>query len=469
MAKVDRYKKLFSNTLILGLGTMASKLLTVLLMPLYTSYLTKGEYGSVDLIVQAVNLLLPVVSLGMYTAVLRFGMDGETDRRTVFTTGLIVNLIGFAIFLLFYPLVQRIPTFGQYAPYMYLFVFCSTNHFLCSYFVKSLQKVKLFAVAGIIGTAITLVLDILFLAVMDLGVVGYILAIVLSDFICTILLMIAGKLYRYIDIRKLSKKVTSAMLRYSVPLIPTSALWWVTDVSDRYMVSWMISESANGLYAISYKIPNLLILVCNIFMDAWQMSILTEKSRLEQQTFFTKVFSMFQSVVFVGASLLILCAKLVTSILVADDFYDSWQYMPTLIIATALTCFVTFLGTIYVVEKRSKSTLFTTLIGTFGNVIGNFILIPRMGVHGAALSTALSYGIVFLLRSFHTRRFIPIRWNIPRFIANSVIIIAQAILMILEVRGWIVIESVLFLLVLSMNFRSLLGSIRQVLSRKMGG
>ena len=64
MAK-NRYKKLFSNTLILGIGTFGSKVLTVLLMPLYTSYLTNGEYGIVDLLVQTANLLIPLVSLGM--------------------------------------------------------------------------------------------------------------------------------------------------------------------------------------------------------------------------------------------------------------------------------------------------------------------------------------------------------------------------------------------------------------------
>lgn len=469
MAHVDRYKKLFSNTMVLGIGSLASKMLTVLLMPLYTSFLTEGEYGIVDLVVQAANLLIPVVCLGMTNAVLRFGMDGETDRSAVLTTGLTINAMGFAGFLLFYPLVRRIPILGDYAFWVYIFVLCSITHYLIAYFVKSLQKVKLFTIVSIIGTAITLLLDVLFLAVMRIGVVGYLLAILLSDFTCTVILFFAARLYRFISFKKVSKKVTSAMLRYSIPLIPTSALWWITDMSDRYMVTWIIDEAANGLYAIAYKIPNMLILVCGIFMDAWQMSILTEKSRRERQKFFTRVFSMYQSVIFVGASGLILFTKLMTRILVADRFYPSWQYMPTLIIATVLSCFVTFLGTIYIVEKKSKSSLFTTAVGTIVNVIGNFILINTMGVQGAALSTAISYGVVMLLRAFHTRQFIPIGWNIPRFATSSVILIAQAFIMVFEIPGWIWIESALFLLLLSIHFRPLMRSIKQVVHRRIGG
>ncbi len=468
MAKVNRYKKLLSNTLILGIGTFGSKILTVLLMPLYTSFLTKGEYGIVDLLVQAANLLIPLVSLGINSAVLRFGMDGETDRDTVLTTGLVVDWAGFAGFLLFWPLVNSIPKIQGYTGWIYLFVFCSITRYLFAYFVKSLQKVRLFTIANVINTTLTLLFDVLFLAVWKIGIIGYILAIVLSDAICIFILFFAAKLYRHIHLNKISKQATAAMLKYSVPLIPATALWWITDVSDRYMVTWMIDEAANGLYAISYKIPNLLIIISGIFMDAWQISILTEKSSLERQRFFSKVLSMYQSLLFVCGGGLILTAKLVTRILVAEEFYDSWQYMPTLVVAMVFSCFVTFLGTVYTVEKRSGSTLVTTVIGTVVNVIGNFFLIRRFGVHGAAISTALSYGLVFVIRGFHTRRFIPIRWDLPRFVANCILMVAQAVIMIWELPLWVLWECLLFAVLLFINLRPLWGSVKAILDRKKG-
>ncbi len=466
MAKPDRYKKLFSNTLILGIGTFSSKVLTILLMPLYTSFLTNGEYGIVDLLVQAANLLIPLVSLGMNNAVLRFGMDGETDRRTVLSTGLAVDLIGFGVFLLFAPLVSMIPSLRQYTVWIYIFVFSSMIHYLFAYFVKTLQKVRLFAICSVIGTAITLLLDILFLAVLKIGVVGYMLAIILADVTCSVLLFLFAQLHRYIRPAQIKRDITRAMLKYSIPLIPTTALWWVTDVSDRYMVAGMISPAANGLYAVSYKIPNLLILISGIFMDAWQMSVLTEKSRLERQRFFSNIFTMYQSLIFVCGSLLIVFAKVITRILVADSFYASWQYMPTLVLATALSCLVTFLGTIYVVEKQSRHTLRDTLIGTVFNIAGNFLLIRWMGVQGAAVSTALSYGLVFIIRSIKTRRYIPIDWDLPRFVSSMAILTAQCVIMILEPPYWIPIEAGLSAVLIAANFRPLLASAKHILRKR---
>ena len=470
MDKTNRYKKLLSFTLILGIGTIISKLMTyVVLTPLYTRCLTTAEFGVVDLVVQTANLLMPLVSLGINQAVLRFGMDGETDRGSVLSAGLAVNIIGFLIFLLFYPVVRLIPHVGENALLIYLFIFCATTHYLFAYCVKSMHKATLFTICVIIGTAITVVLDVLFLAVWDMGIIGYILAIAISDLTCSVILIIAGKLYKLIRFDKIKKTITKAMLRYSIPLIPNSALWWITDYSDRYMVTLFVSESANGLYSLAYRLPNMLIMVCGIFMDAWQMSVLSEKSRLERQKFFTNVFAMYQSIIFVGASALIVGSKLVTRIMASAEFYESWQYIPTLVMATAMSCFVTFLGTIYVVEKKSKSSLITTIIGTIVNIGGNFILIRLWGAHGAALSTALSYGLVVLLRAFHTRKYIPIGWSLPRFTANMVLTVSQCFIMIFEVPYWEYICSALFAAVVVINFRLLLGSLKQVLLSRKGG
>ena len=235
------------------------------------------------------------------------------------------------------------------------------------------------------------------------------------------------------------------------------------------MVTVMVSEAANGLYSLAYRLPNMLIMVCGIFMDAWQMSVLSEKSRLERQKFFTNVFAMYQSIIFVGASALIVGSKLVTRIMASAEFYDSWQYIPTLVMATAMSCFVTFLGTIYVVEKKSKSSLVTTVVGTIVNLGANFVLIPMMGAHGAALATAISYGLVVLLRAFHTRKFIPIGWSLPRFTANLGLTVTQCFVMIFEVPYWEYICSALFVVVLVINFRLLLGSLKQVISSRKGG
>ena len=175
---------------------------------------------------------------------------------------------------------------------------------------------------------------------------------------------------------------------------------------------------------------------------------------------------MYQSIIFVCSSGLILCSKLVTSILVAPEYYDSWQYMPTLVVAMAISNMVSFIGTIYTVEKRTQSALWTTVMGTVVNLVGNFILIKHFGVHGAALSTAISYAFVLALRSIHTRRWIAVKWDLPRFTLSAALIIAQCIVMVLEVPYWQVIETAMLLVVLLLHWKPLLAAVGQIIGKR---
>ena len=99
---MNRYKKLLSNTVLFAIGTFSSKALVFLLMPLYTAVLSTEEYGTVDLIMQAGNLLLPLVSVGIINAIVRFGLDSSVRKSDVFTVGLMTVFCGFLV-LLFLP------------------------------------------------------------------------------------------------------------------------------------------------------------------------------------------------------------------------------------------------------------------------------------------------------------------------------------------------------------------------------
>ena len=89
---MDKYKKLISNTVIFAIGTFSSKILVFLLMPYYTRVLTTEELGTGDLVAQAANLLIPLVSLGIVNGIIRFGLDRSAKKSDVLSTGLIVIL-----------------------------------------------------------------------------------------------------------------------------------------------------------------------------------------------------------------------------------------------------------------------------------------------------------------------------------------------------------------------------------------
>lgn len=465
---MDKYKKLLSNAVILAVGTFSSKLLVFLLMPLYTHVLVREEFGSVDLIVQACNLLAPLVTVGIVNSIVRFGLDRAYHKSDVFTTGLCTTLVGFLVLLAFWSLLDNVPFLGGNMVLIYLFLLMSNLRSLCSQFTRARGFVRLYAIDGIISTATTVIFNVLYLLVFKWGITGYILAIVSADFLSVLFLFASARLHQYINFSKLDRTVVRAMIRYAIPMIPATLFWWLTNVSDRYIVAWHLGTDVNGLFAISYKIPTIVTLVANIFLDAWQMSAVTENDSAQREDFFSKVFGSYQAVLFAAASGLILFTKLITKLLVAPDYYESWRYVPFLVVAMAYSCMATFLGTVYVVEKKSLNSLLTTAVGAGVNVTLNIIMIPMYGVNGAAFATFLSYLLVVMLRAADTHRFIRIDLHLAKMMMNTGLLLAQSVVLIMEPRHWLVYEIALCAIVLLLNLAAIWANVKKLLGGRFG-
>ncbi len=464
-----KYKRLLSNTAILGLGTFGSKILVILLLPLYTSCLSTAEYGVADIITQTANLLMPLLSLGITDAVFRFTLDKAVDRRSVLTTGVTAILGGAAVSLILFPFLNAIDYFNGYMWLILLYTVMACFHSLFSQYIRARGMTAFFAVQGIIATALTILFNILFLVVFKVGLIGYVLSVVLADTLVSVMIFVLARLDYAIRPRFFNKELTKRMLAFSIPMIPTTVFWWVTNVSDRYMIKGFIGDDINGLYAAAFKIPTMLILLSGIFIEAWQFSAVTERdaaSRQSHAAFFGTVFDSFQGMLFMAASGLIAFAKICSIILFAESYYESWTYMPLLIMATVYSSLVTFMGSVYLVDRKSVLSFFTAMVGAVVNIIFNLLLIPtEMGANGAALATFLSYFIVFILRAYNTRQFIAFDLHVPKLTANTVILGIQTLFMVFEWEGWIFIQVLGVFVIFVINARPIVQGCLKLLRR----
>ena len=437
---MDKYKKLASNTIIFAIGAFSSKLLTILLTSFYTRVMATGDYGGATLIQNAVNILMPVVTLAVNSAVLRFTLDKATDKKAVFTTGVATTLIGFAIFCLFAPFVMMIKIndfdLGRYFMLLYVMLLGTSLRELTQQFIRGMGHVKVYAIDGVIATGTSALFTILYLGVFKLGINGYILAIFTSDMLSVAFMFIAVKCWKYLDFRRgLKKDLTKAMLKYCIPLIPTIILWWIINVSDQYIVTYFNGVAMSGIYTAAYKIPNLIAIFATIFINAWQLSAVDEYDSAGKAEFFSNVFKVYSGGLLVIGACLITGSRLITSVYLGPDYYESWYYEPVLVIATTFSNLVNFYASIYMAEKKSVLAMLTAGTGAVTNIILNFILIPKMGPQGAAIATAVSFVLVFVIRVFNTKKFVNIKINYVKFMLSFVMMLCSVFVMQKEICG----------------------------------
>ena len=463
------YKKLFSNTLIFAAGSFCSKLLVLLLVPLYTNAMLPDEFGSVDLISQTANILIPIFTLTLAEAVLRFGLDADSqeEKKKIYSASLFMEIAGLIIMAAFFPLLSLFDYTSGCLGYLYVYVWTSSLRQLNSTFVRADERVKLFAVDGIVTTLIMLLLNILFLLTFDMGKEGYLLAIILSDLCSSVFLFTAAKLWRYISVSSFDRSLVKDMLKYSVPLIPTTLLWLVTSISDRFIITLFKGEYWNGINSISYKIPTILTTVYTMFSQAWSMSAITEDSSEDRDSFYTEVFDMNQSFMYLASAGILLIIKPFTAAWVAEEYFISYKYSPILVLATVFTCFNVFLGTVYIARKKTKRSFATSAFAGIINIILNFALIPSFGVYGAAAATFISYFVVFFYRLADTRKYIPFEYKMSKIVINTAILIAMALINQISSPFIYIPLSIMFIVVAAINFKSLIGAAEKMLPEKI--
>jgi len=460
---MNRYKFLFSNTVLFFISSFSSKFLVFLLMPIYTAVLSPAENSDVSLMMQTANLLIPLVSLGISNSIIRFGLDDKYSKRTVFTTGVFTLGAGYLILIAMFPLLNKVEFIHKYIWMLYLYLLMSCSRTLVQQFVRAKTYTKLYAFDGILATVNTLILVCVFLLKFQWGAMGYIAAIIGADFLSVVFLSVISSAWRYFDISKLDKAVAKEMLSYCLPLIPASIAWWITNVSDRYLVAYFCGDTVNGIYDISYKLPSIINVFATIFLEAWQISAVKESGEKHTSRFFTNVFKAYQSVVFIGGAGIILLAKPLIRLLADDAYFEAWTFVPVLIMATIFACFSTFMTSIYMVEKRGGLNLATMSEGAVANVALNLLLIPKMGAQGAAIATFASYVLVFGLRAVNTRKFININISPLQLIFNVALMGAMSYTMIADIQHNVIISIVVTLLIVIINAKPLLTFANQLL------
>ena len=464
---MNKYQTLAANTILMSAGTFGSKLLVFLMVRFYTGCLTPAEYGTADLITQTANLLIPLVSLDITDAVFRFAADRQGRRAEAFSVGLRVITLGSAGTLAVIALLQGVPAVRAYGFLLASFVIASCYHGLCAHFVRAQGNTGLFAIQGLFNTALFIGLNVLFLAVFHWGIRGYVLSTTAANLLTTALLIWKARLWR--DLRPGPKRgLRRQMLRYCVPLIPTAIFWWIMGVSDRYMVKWFLGSGANGIYAVAYKIPTILTILAAVFLDAWQLSAIAESDgdRQAHLRFYGRIWDAFVSAVFLGAGGIIALSPLLIRLLAEEAYYDAWRYIPVLTLSMAAAAFSNFLGSVYVVTKRSAASFWTSLAGAGTNIVLNLWLIPRMGVQGAAVATFASCLVVFLIRLVNARQLLPFPLSGRKLAIGVTAPLVQTLFLLFRWPGWVLAQLAGLAVLLLLGLPALLSTLRVILYRK---
>lgn len=465
---MNSYKYLLKNIGLLTLSSFATKLLSFFLVPLYTNILTTTEYGTYDLFNASIGVILPVLTLNIQEAVLRFAIDKKTSRNAIATISfkyLLISNFTVLIGLVINSIWGFSKVISDYGVLFFLMFFVQSLSGIIVTYIRGIDRITELSVSSVIASVITLGCNILFLVVFRWKLVGYFLANIIGPFIQCLYLIIRSDFYRHIKIKRYSSQ-EKEMLKYSRPLIANSIAWWVNNVSDRYVVIFFCGLAENGIYSVAGKIPSILNIFQSIFNSAWTLSAVKDFDPEDKNGFFSNTYKAYNCMLTIICSLIIVFDKTLAHFLYAKDFYIAWKYVPWLTIAILFGALSGYIGGFFSAVKDSKIFATSTILGAVTNLVLNFIFTPVYGALGAAVATAVCYFVVWLFRFYQSRKYIKIKVNLIRDILTYFILVLQSLSMLFldNYRLYVVVNG-LFIFLLVLYFRDIKVCIKKIIRR----
>lgn len=428
MNETSNRKKLLVGTGIYAVGTFGTKILMFLIAPLYTYYLSTSEFGTYDVLISTIGLLIPIISLQIADAVYRFVIrEDAADLSYVCITYqfLVVSSIITTVVIVFLNRFIDIPYFLYFLGALFSALFFQISQRI----LRGLKRQWLFAVSGIVYTVVFLLLNIIQLCILHKGVESLFLSYIIANLfgITTVFLFekrLLFNLFTKPDLEKLK-----SLLRLSIPLIPNYLSWWIIDSSDKYIVLWFLGASANGVLGITHKFPAILQSVFGLFLNSWQdLAIASDKSESE---FFTSVFQKLYSFSFMLLWVLIPITKVFVMLVMESSYKIASNYIPFYYLGAVFSAFCSFYGVGYLRSKNTGGAFTSSFYAALINAIVNIGLIKTVGLHAAAVSTFVALFVMWLIRVKHNKKELEIIIERKRFISLLTIDISLCIISII--------------------------------------
>ena len=221
------------------------------------------------------------------------------------------------------------------------------------------------------------------------------------------------------------------------PLIPNTLFWWINGSLDRWTLTFFTGVEAVGLYACANKIPSIISVINSIFNQAWNISLFQNYKEDRKEDFFMTVYSFYREIIFCCTIGIMLLCKVVATYMFSKEFYMAWRYIPILAAGVFYNSLNSFLGSRFTASKKTGYIFYTTMLGAGANLLLNIPFVYFAGATGAALSTWISYFLVWGFRTRKVDELFGIKDSLRKLLEQLLIIIGITFLTMKDIMWWL--------------------------------
>lgn len=403
--------ELFKSSAIYSLGGLASRFIGVFLVPLYTRIFSPDQYGIIDLIATMTVLLNLLLTLGLNSAIGRYYVDAESDhdKKLTASTGFLY-LLGFSfpiasVLIIFSKQISFV-TFGTPEYWSYLSVAFAVLPFsvLFGNFLNLLKfrfQPKTYAALSVGNLLMQTGLTIYLVLGLRVGIIGIYFARLATVAVFSALgFWVTKSSY----VHTFSFERLKALLYFGVPMLPLSLAYYIMTYSDRYFLRHFSGLHEVGLYGLAYRISSVVGLILLGFRNAWGPFVYSSYKDENARALFAKVYDYASILVTSGILAVSLFGREILLIFTTRAYTEAYKVIPFIAASTAAYTFGGYFAVGIGIAKKNIHRAWAGTVVAILNLGLNYLLIPRLGMIGAAVATILSFLVLgFILMHFSQR------------------------------------------------------------------
>ncbi len=423
---MKKLKLFIENFLVYGLGSIISKIIPLIMVPIVTRLMPSSDYyGISDLSNTVVSFGSALAVMGMYDAMYRmfFEKDDESYKKKICSTALcftlITSLVIFLVMLLTKNLIAQC-FFGdrQYAYVVYLSAMATlvgATNSIISAPTRMQNKRKIFLVTNTISPLLSYSISIPMLLAGH-----YVIALPVAAVISGVTMEVAfGIMNReWFDPRQFDFTLLKELLAIAIPLLPNFLIYWVFNSCDKVMVTNMIGIGAAGIYSVGSKLGHASQLIYTAFAGGWQYFAFSTMKDNDQVESTSNIFEYLGVLSFSCTAFVFALAQSIYQILFTGDYVSGYIISPYLFLAPLLQMLFQVACNQFLVVKRTWPNMLILSGGAIANIAINYYLIPVLGIEGAAIATLAGYAISDIVGVLVLQKMNLLRIQ-PRFIATT--------------------------------------------------
>lgn len=423
---MNSIKHFAKSTVVYCIGSVLTKVISFLLLPLYTGKIATDAMGYYNVSTTCLSVVTSVLCLEIWTGILRFMFDHQKkeDRYSAVFNGMTIFSGSLVLYILLFVLLRFVAPFqniGLISLYglsvMLQSVYCSIS--------RGLEFNTTFAVSGIIGSLVNSCTNIVLILFLHMGIEAMYIAGISGFLIQVIILESRVRLLSHFRKKYLDKIVIKKMLLFSLPLSLNAVSYWMLTGYNNVAISNILGMSENGIFSVAARFSIIMTTVATCFTMAWQELVYSKGNDTDRTSFYSKASDYYLKFLLFALIILIPSIKIAFPLLVKPAYNAAFYLVPLNLLASVASILSSFYGNIFSAEKKTKIIFAAAFGAAIVNVCLLHLLIGKLGAQAANISLFCGFMTDIFIKVFALKRQVKLKIDYAFLGIGSLLFIAS--------------------------------------------